>query len=200
MLTTEINIKEQMLDESKKQLGEFGETIWSNVLACSGWHYVSLTKICEGGAPLARGSSGKLILPDFDAYSDGRNVFVEAKAKTRSVVFRKLSSERHGIDHKNYLHYQEIQRVSGRQCYIAVVELQRESTEDYSLFWSGSLLFQKLDALGMPVSEHMEEKRKVYWERGRFADLASFSWEELLQIASGSKKLNLKREIDEIIQ
>lgn len=161
------------------------------MLASSGWHYVSLTKICEGGAPLARGKESRLILPDFDAYGDGRNVFVESKVKTQSIVYRLKKQERHGINERNYLHYMEVQRVSGRDCCIGIVELQREDIGSGALSWSGSLLFERLCDLLDPRSEFPEHPQKVYWNRKQFRDLASFTPRELFMLANGSMQINL---------
>ena len=186
---------------TERQLGDFGEAIWSRVLAFSGFHCVSLTKICEGGAPLARNSGGNLILPDFDAYRDGRSVFVESKAKTRSIVYSNKKQERHGIDERNYLHYQEIERQSGKPCCIGIVELWREDVarKDF-LYWSGSLLFEKLSDLIDPRSEHPEVPAKVYWRRKQFRDLhGGLSPVELFEIAVGKRQLSLRWELENIL-
>lgn len=196
---TEDEARDMLLAAKVEWLGEFGEKIWSNVLAASGWHYVSLAKICEGGAPLARGGNRKLILPDLDAYRDGRNVFVEAKVKTQSIVYRIKNQERHGINQRNYEHYMEIQRVSGRHCCIGLVELFRESRGDGTLSWSGSLLFEKLSDLLDPRSEYDESPRKVYWKRKQFRDLASFTAIELCNLANGKLKLDIGLMLDQIL-
>lgn len=181
-------------------LGLFGEAIWCRVLAAAGWHYVSLTKICEGGAPLARGKDTKLILPDFEAYQGGKNVFVEAKAKTTSIVYRKKKQERHGINERNYHHYTQIQRVSGKPCCIGLVELCRESTEDGSTSWSGSLLFEKLADLLPPSSEFEESPRKVYWPRKQFRELQSgYTPRELFMLANGDLQEEFQVELNDIL-
>jgi len=184
-----------------EQLGAFGEAIWSKVLASSGWTYISLTKICEGGAPMARGRGGNnLILPDLSAFKDGRSVFVEAKAKTQSIVYRNRKQERHGIDQKNYEHYRQVQYGTGRPCCIGLVELWRESREDQSLYWSGSLLFEKLNDLLDPRSEHPETPRKVYWPRDSFPELISgCEPRELFQLANGEMQLNFEYELQHIL-
>lgn len=180
-------------------LGQFGEAIWSRTLAASGWHYISLTKICEGGAPLAHGPNGKLILPDFDAFKDGRAVFVEAKAKTQSIVYQNKKQERHGINQRNYEHYKQIERDTGKPCCIAVVELWRESKHDGSLSWSGSLLFEKLTELLDPRSEHPETPPKVYWRRDQWRDLQSYTPTELFGLASGAIKESFAMELEQIL-
>lgn len=165
-------------------LGNFGEAIWRNILTASGWNYISLTNIAEGGAPLAHGPNGKTILPDYDAYKEGRSVFVESKAKSQSIVFRLRNQERHGINYTNWTHYKRIEAETGKPCCIALVELHRENGN--RLEWSGSLLFEKLSNLAQPCSDGAPESpAKVYWPRKRFSDLASFSAAELRQIAQG---------------
>ena len=44
----------RLLKATPEFLGGFGEAIWANVLASSGWLYVSLTAIEQGGAPMGR--------------------------------------------------------------------------------------------------------------------------------------------------
>ena len=184
---TDLDAQQIFRAATPEWLGGFGEAIWKNVLAASGWRYVSLTKICEGGAPLARGNNGHLILPDFDAYKDDRAVFVEAKAKTQSIVYRNKRQERHGINQLNYQHYGEVQRQSGKPCCIGIVELWRESTDDLSLYWSGALLFEKLVNLFDPRAENQETPPKVYWRRKQFVELhAGLAPLELFSLARGA--------------
>jgi hypothetical protein len=55
------------------QLGAFGEDIWKNVLAESGWLYIPLARIADGGAPMARRNGEAIILPDYQACKDGKS-------------------------------------------------------------------------------------------------------------------------------
>lgn len=191
----------QIIDEksrSSEWLGKFGEAIWKNVIHNSGWYYISLAKIAEGGAPLARGENGNLILPDYDACREGRSILIEAKAKKQSIVYRIKRQVRHGINQENYQHYLEFSRQQGKRCCIGLVELYDERL-DGSLVWSGSLLFETLSNLGDPRSEHLEQPRKVYWQRKQFVDLDSFSPRELLELASGRLKRSYSSELEQIL-
>lgn len=85
--TSEDEARRILMIAKAEWLGDFGESIWRNVLESSGWNYISLAKICEGGAPMMHSSGVKTILPDFDACRDGRSAYVEAKAKTQSIYY-----------------------------------------------------------------------------------------------------------------
>lgn len=179
-------------------LGEFGEAIWRNILTAAGWNYISLSKIAEGGAPLAHGPHGKTILPDYDAYKDGRSVFVESKAKSQSIIYRLRNQERHGINYKNWMHYQTIQQETGKPCCIALVELERET--DRGLVWSGSLLFETMTNLAEVCrTDYPENPPKVYWPRKRFCDLGQFTPQELRDIANGKMRPSFAYELERII-
>lgn len=170
---------------SVEALGEFGETIWKRVMRASGWHYISLAEIAEGGAPLAHGTSGEIILPDLDAFCEGRNAYVEAKAKSRSVFYRNKKQERHGINERNYLHYRRISEMQKKRCAIAIVELWREALPWN--YWSGSLLIETLTSLGdAQPGEYPETPRKVYWQRKNFRHLDSFEPMDLFRLYRGS--------------
>lgn len=181
-------------------LGHFGEAIWDHIVKASGWNMISLARICEGGAPLARGQNGKTILPDFEAYRGGKSVFVEAKAKTQSIVYCNKKQERHGINENNYVHYRQIEKDSGKPCCIAIVELWREDRSSHELYWSGSLLFEKLSELFDPRSEYPEIPPKVYWPRKQWRELESgLTALELFRIAHEIDVPSFEFELDQIL-
>lgn len=182
---------------SVESLGEFGETIWKRVMRASGWHYISLAEIAEGGAPLAHGASGEIILPDLDAFCEGRNAYVEAKAKSQSIMYRNKKQERHGINLRNYTHYRRISEMQKKRCAIAIVELWRDSGA--WLNWSGSLLIETLAELGDPRSEHPENPPKVYWPRKAFRHLDSFEPLRLFELYAGQFKGHCGYDLDAIL-
>lgn len=187
-----------LLSARPEWLGEFGEDVWRWVLHWSRWRYISLAKIIEGGAPLAHASAGELILPDFDACYDGRGAYIEVKTKSQSAFFRKTGKERHGINQRNYEHYQRIAHEMRRHCAIAVLEMQSE-TRPRTLQWSGSLLVETLAELGDAEPGMNEWPPKVYWNRKQFSDLSSFSALELFAIANGELRINHCYELDRIL-
>jgi hypothetical protein len=180
------------------QLGAFGEDIWKNVLAESGWLYIPLARIADGGAPMARRNGEAIILPDYQACKDGKTVFVEAKAKTQSIIYNNAKQERHGIDLKNYVHYIRAAAASSLPCAIGIVELWREESYRGRLYWSGSLLIETLRELGDPRSENPETPPKVYWRRKQFRDVESFTAVQLYQLAYGKLKRSFKFELDRL--
>lgn len=184
---------------SPERLGQFGESVWKNVLAASGWYYVPLANICDGGAPLARRNGEALILPDFDACRDGRSLFVEAKAKKQSILYRRIGKERHGINERNYQHYRQIAREYGKRMAIAILELQSEF-QARRLQWSGALLIETFNNLGRAEpGDFREPQPKVYWNRKQFRELqAGLDASELLDIANGKWCPSFAIELDGI--
>lgn len=196
---TEDQAQQQLRKLKPEQLGLFGEDIWKHVLYESGYQYVPLARIADGGAPLARSKNEVTVLPDYQAWSEGRAVFLEAKAKTRSIVYRLRSQERHGIDESNYLHYIRAAQQSSLPCAIGLVELWRERLEQRDvLYWSGSLLIETLRDLGDPRCENPENPPKVYWRRKLFRDMDSFTAVELYALAHGTLKRSYKLELDNL--
>lgn len=182
-----------------EQLGRFGEVIWQNVLATSGWKYIPLCSIADGGAPMARTDDDATILPDIQCWKDGKSVFVEAKAKTRSVYYGRKSQERHGIDENNYEHYIKAAISSSIPCFLAIVECWSEPHRNADLRWSGTLLIESLHNLGYAEpSEFREEPPKVYWNRKHFSDIHSMSAIQLFELANKRKRLCCKHELDRI--
>lgn len=182
-----------------ERLGDFGEAIWQNVLDASGWHYVSLAKICEGGAPMARKRGDCLILPDFDAFQGGRSIFVEAKAKSQSIYYRRIGKERHGINQNNYRHYRRIAAENGKRMALAIVELQGER-EPHQLSWSGSLLIQTFNELPEPSpSDYPESPVKVYWNRKEFREIdGGLTAQELVDLANHKTRRCYRLELDSV--
>lgn len=161
-----------------KALGRFGEALWSAIFKASDIDYIPLCRIEDGGAPKL---SGKVVLPDFDVIGKTWSAYVDSKAKTTSVVWRKTDEERHGIDRKNYAQYQRVAAIGRKDCGLGIVELWRESTSA----WSGALLIESLSELDMPRSGESNQRHMVYWPRKRFRDLNSFTAGELYAFAKG---------------
>lgn len=177
-------------------LGKFGEDIWRWVLECSGWYYIPLANIDDGGAPMMRGNGESTILPDADICRHDRNLYVEAKAKSQSIFFRKKGKERHGINERNYRHYRRISDIRKQRCAIAVVEIQSEY-EAFRLRWSGSLLIATLKDLGEPSSEHPENPPKVYWNCKDFNYIATdLTAMELFELAGRRRRRDFSDDLD----
>lgn len=184
-------------------LGRFGEDIWKNVLEASGWRYIALADMNGGGAPMAKHKTGKTILPDFHAARSGRDVFIDSKVKSQSKYFWTRSQERHGIDKRNHQHYLKMAEQFGKNCFIGIVELQRELSRDASPIWSGSLLLGKLGNLGVDypdVSNGKNPSEMVYWNRKEFSEVDNcLTAQELWDISTGRLVKSYEYTLEKII-
>jgi hypothetical protein len=186
--------RRRFLSLTKKQLGDFGETLWANIFAASGIQYIPLHKIETGGAPMLEGGQ-RSVLPDFDCVLDGRSIYIDSKVKTQSIIFRRLSQERHGINRSHWIDYLKAAAASGKMCGLGVVELFRDGP---SVEWSGSLLIETLGNLGIPFDGFSTDKHKVYWPRKSFCNLGSFTACELVAIRRGELKAAYPVELSRI--
>lgn len=191
---------DQLRSASKEALGGLGEAIWANVLRESGWMYIALAQIENGGAPCGFDSRGRTVLPDFDAKSKGDSVYLDAKVKSQSIRYRlKNNQERHGINESAYRAYRRMEIEAGQRCCLGIVELWQQE-ENGGLAWSGSLLIETLANLGEPRCENPERPPKVYWPRKRFCDLDSFTPREVFALATGELRRSYAYEIDRIVR
>jgi hypothetical protein len=186
--------RDKFLVAKPRWLGGFGESLWSKVFASSGFRYIPLCDIEHKGAPMMEGSS-EIILPDFDVVGDGWSVYVDSKAKTQPILFRKTNEVRHGIDAKNYKHYVAAGIAARKGTGVAIVELfQCDRTE-----WSGSLLVEMFRNLGSPIKGFSTQAHMVYWNRMQFVELGSFQAGELMEIASGAIKVSYRDELSSML-
>lgn len=195
----EDDARRQLVCASPEWLGGFGEELWKRVLASSGWTYIPLCQIENGGAPLARGEETAFVLPDFDAAKDGFSVYVDAKVKSQSIIYRKKNQERHGINEACWNAYRLAGITSSKDCALAILELHSERSLG-RVEWSGSLLFETLKNLGSPRCEHPEKPPKVYWPRKAFRDLDSFTALELFQLVTGDIRREYQLELDSVLR
>lgn len=154
---------------SEEFLGRLGEKAWSVVFAASYVPYIPLHKIEIGKAPAIEGNS-RTVLPDYQLVGRDFKAIVDAKGKTRSVLYYKLKEERHGIDRRHYLDYMRSGWATRMDAGIAVVELFRIGEDDSD--WSGALLLGPFHVLGAPREGHGNNSGKmVYWPRSSFIEL-----------------------------
>jgi hypothetical protein len=179
---TEQDAQRRFQKISPERLGEFGERVWSNIFRASGIPYIPLHKIETGHAPMIQGKD-KTVLPDYECALKREAVYVDSKAKTKSVFYRKLRQERHGIDRRSWVQYIKAAALTDKKCGIALIELFR-----HDLTWSGSFLIETLNNLGEPIPGTSNQRHMVYWPRKRFVDLDSWSALELLEIWQGKRE------------
>lgn len=161
-----------------KDLGAFGERLWSNLFQSAGLGYVPLCQIAIGRAPSLEGNE-RLILPDFSVSSNRFRVYVDSKAKTCPVYFRLASELRHGIERRHWLNYREFSCRERTTCCLAVFEAFHEGKDR----WSGALLVQSLQRLGEPYPPSANKTAADYdvvlWPRTRFSELGNVQPEGL---------------------
>ena len=175
-----MTINDSLLRMSKEEKGKFGERICKAILVASGVHYIPLCDLENGGAPMAVGGEGKVVLPDFDVIGGELSAYIDAKVKTQSIRYRKTGQVRHGINLRNYESYRRMGVLSKKQCGLFIIELL-----DDAMQWSGSILSESFAGLGEPSKGFNEPTPKVYWPRNRFNSLGSYSASELVDISSG---------------
>lgn len=193
---TEHEAQDRLWLMGDRERGAFGERLWSNVFRASGVPYVPLCKIETGRAPVIEGAS-PIVLPDFDCIAENWTAYVDSKCKKASVLYRKRRQERHGVDRKNYLHYERAAKASGKKCAIGIVEC---FSEECRAQWSGSLLIETLADLGPPHAGESNQGHMVYWPRKQFRDLDSFSALELLAIHDGRKSVSFRNEFEQLFR
>jgi hypothetical protein len=177
----------RLLPRDKAAFGRVGEEICKNVLTEAGVRYYSLCDICNGGAPLLEGK-GAEIAPDFRVGINCGHyktfAYLDAKAKTGPVLWRKTNQYRHGINERNYQAYKSVAAFEQVACGIFVVELFTD--ENTVNKWSGTILIGSFARLGPPEYGINEPQPKVYWARKRLRVLGELSPKELGEIAHGS--------------
>lgn len=74
-------------------------------------------------APKLSFSSNSLVVPDLDAASNGRRLWVEVKTFATSVVFRKYGIRVHGIRRRHYDDYLSVEKETGNDVFLSVLEV-----------------------------------------------------------------------------
>jgi len=190
---TEQDAQERIWNMGAERLGQFGEAIWARIFKASNVNYIPLHQMIGDGAPMAQGQD-KMILPDFDVAGEKWCAYVDSKAKTRSILFRRMKQERHGIDRRNWQQYQLIASKYKKTCGLGIVEGFTEVRSQ----WSGSLLLETLSNLGQPALGMNDQGHMVYWPRKLFVELDRWSALELLAIANGQLKVSYEHELTHI--
>lgn len=104
-------------------------------------------------------------VPDLDLAMDGKRRWLEVKAKASARMYRKLGVYQHGIH--NYDHYLEVQKQTGTEVWLAIVEYTTVQTAD-EFGEEGLLLLQSLDRLGRPQEGSIFGRRTWFWPRDSF--------------------------------
>lgn len=177
---------------NESSMGRFGEAVCASVLKNSGIHYVSLCRIEDNGAPRLSGNGS--VLPDFDTFGQHLSAYLDAKAKTESVVWRKRNQERHGIDRRNYEHYQKVAAIARKNCGIFIVEFFSGETHE----WTGSILVESFRELATPFYGESNQSHMVYWARKQFREIDRLTATQLFALAKGGKGDSYEIELNQI--
>lgn len=168
-----------------EKLGEFGERLWSRVFSQCGFLHVSLATLppLNGKGPRLQGSDD--VLPDFEvtAGMERQRVYVDSKCKTRPVLFKLANELRHGIDRRDYEHYDAVAGMHKQKCILGIIELFHENGRD----WSGTLLINSLGRLLSPINGFSDQDHMVYWPRHRFFEVGAYRPLQLFALAHGNQ-------------
>ncbi len=188
-----MNARERLLRKTRHELGQMGEKLCERIFHNSGLRFIPLCKHSDRGAPMLLGKD-KVILPDFDVKGGTWDAYIDAKAKTRCVVYRNANNEvRHGIPVTNYEHYVKMGIIDRKQAGVLLVELLDENDR-----WSGTLLAESFINLGKPFPGIGSMTDTVFWPRKRFVDLDSLLPEEIESVCSGSLSRSYAAELQDI--
>ena len=181
---------------TKEELGDHGERVCKSTLLASGVHYIPLTDIDNGGAPMMVGATEKIVLPDFECVAPTWTAYIDAKAKTQSVLFRMRNQERHGINKSNFADYLKCTSRMRKHCGLFIVEHWRSDGET----WSGALLCEAFRNIGDPIPgiPGAETPEKVYWPRKQLCELHVAEPDELVEIAKGRVRVNVGFALEKI--
>jgi hypothetical protein len=112
-----------MYKQAKGSPGAFDENFIRQGLALKGWFVIPTANIEDGGAPMAKSSDACLILPDLQAMSEGKTIWVEVKRKTRAQPMRiEGNTLKHGFCARQYEHYAMMEFVSKITLWIFIWE------------------------------------------------------------------------------
>lgn len=170
--------------------GKIGESMIARWLIKQGRHVLPVyeKQIGEYKGPTLYSFGGALIAPDMLVF--GSDVyFAEAKNKSAFCWYRKGKSWTTGIDLKHYMHYQQVQAITGRTVFIFFLHKPGSFAKDTPLelrdkvpcgLYGNTIshLMQNEDhrhELPMPGQRH----GMVYWDERKLDKLAT--WERFLE-------------------
>ncbi len=107
-------------------MGRTGERIVADLLQRRGWYVIPSYDFAgpDGDkAPRLQGHLHQYVIPDLDVAKGGRRCWVEVKTKSRATETRIAGGRlEHGISLRHALDYQEVERISGCEVWLAIFE------------------------------------------------------------------------------
>lgn len=105
-------------------------------------------------------------VPDLDTAKEGKRRWVEVKAKSDVIFWRKTQKEQHGIDLVLLQHYQTVQVITGTPVWLVIFEE-----------FTGCLIGNAVDALGEPREGTLNGRKMANWDRDKFLLIHRFGKE-----------------------
>lgn len=150
------------------------EIVVSEFLQERGWYVIPSYDYAGLGhdkPPRLQGLRTAYPIPDLDTSRGGKRRWLEVKGKASARMYYKRGVYQHGIH--NYDHYLSVQKETGTQVWLAVVEYTDIRTPD-EFGEAGLLLVQSLDGLGKPQRGNLLGKPAAFWPRDAFTPLYRF--------------------------
>jgi len=145
------------------KIGREAERVVKRWLEKSGYCVLPACMIENGGAPTLDGIDVKFVAPDLFIIKSGCSRWVEVKFKSTAPWYKKLKRRQHGISTRLMDNYRRVERESGIECWIAIIEGDHEQ-----------LLLYKLSALeiqrGMGKKNGEDDEPMDYWARDDCAE------------------------------
>lgn len=150
-------------DSAEFRKGRSGEVVVAEFLKSQGyWVVPSYDYSGEDGnkAPRMSGVAGFLVIPDLDVCKNGTRFWCEVKTKDKATLHKKTGVYEHGISSRHYRDYLRVERQSGCQVVLFIVEQN-----------TGEILSRKLCELPEPRmydGKKMDRGGMVFWPRSEF--------------------------------
>jgi hypothetical protein len=111
-------------DRPAAKVGRKAEHLVASFLRSLGWYVLHSYGYDEGDdkPPLLTTKSKSLIIPDLDISKDGHRYWLEVKYKAKATFHRVSGVWEHGINLRQYLHYQQVEAITGCAVFLSVVE------------------------------------------------------------------------------
>lgn len=115
---------------AKFRQGRTGERAVADWLQQRGWYVVpSYDYSGEDGtkAPRLQGARDGFVVPDLDVSKNGKRLWAEVKTKTAATYTLVMRRHEHGIPLRHYRAYQRVQRITGCDVWLFIVEQQAQT-------------------------------------------------------------------------
>lgn len=133
-------MNDEFRESEKFKRGRAGEQVVADMLKRRGWFVIpSYDYAGEDGnkAPKMTGQRVAYVIPDLDIARAGVRIWAEVKTKAAPTLHRISGTFEHGIPLRHFQHYKEVQKETGCEVWLFVLEEETQTVR-----------FAKLDDLG----------------------------------------------------